>query len=181
MSKRLFIGLELPAAIRGELARLDPHIRGVHWVAEDSLHLTMSFLGDVDAPGEERLRAMLAPVEVPAFFLPVTGVGVFGGERPHTLWGGVGNGHPHLFALHRRIQDAVLSAALEPDLKPFHPHITLARMRGLSRSVLKPFLRRHAETEFGLWKVTGFVLFSSVLAPEGSSYTVEMRREFPAD
>jgi len=78
------------------------------------------------------------------------------------------------------MQDAVLRAGLEPDLKPFHPHITLARMRGVSRAMLKPFLRRHAETEFGLWNVTGFVLFSSVLAPEGSSYTVELRGEFPA-
>jgi 2'-5' RNA ligase len=180
MFKRLFIALELPAAIRAELARIDPHIRGVRWVAAGQMHLTVSFLGDVDDPHFERLREELAGVEVPAFFLPVTGIGIFGGERPRTVWAGVGKGHPHLFLLHRRIQDAVLRAGLEPDLKPFHPHITLGRMRGVSRATLKPFLRRHAETEFGLWKVTGFVLFSSVLAPEGSSHTVELRREFPA-
>jgi 2'-5' RNA ligase len=180
MSKRLFIGIELPAPIRAELARLDPHIKGVRWLAPEQMHLTMSFLGDVDAAHEERLREELATVEVAAFFLPVTGIGTFGGERPRTIWAGVGKGHPHLFSLHRRIQDAVLRAGLEPDLKPFHPHITVGRMRGVSRAMLKLFLRRHEETEFGMWQVTGFVLFSSVLAPEGSSYTVEMRREFPA-
>jgi 2'-5' RNA ligase len=180
MSKRLFIGLELPALIREELARLDPHIKGVRWVAADKLHLTMSFLGEVDAAGEVRLRDMLAAVRVPAYFLRVTGIGTFGGERPRTVWAGVGKGHPHLFALRRRIQDAVLRAGLEPDLKPFHPDITLGRLRGVSRATLKPFLRRHAEAEFGLWNVTGFVLFSSELAPEGSSYTVELRGEFPA-
>jgi 2'-5' RNA ligase len=176
--KRLFVGLELPAGIRATLAALDPRIRGVRWVAEEQLHLTMSFLGEVDAPHEEPLREALAAVRVPAFFLPVAGVGTFGGDRPRTLWAGVGKAHPHLFALHKHIQDAVLHARLEADLKSFHPHITLARMRGVSREVLKPFLRRQAEAEFGLWKVTGFVLFSSVLSTEGSSYTVEMRREF---
>jgi len=72
----------------------------------------------------------------------------------------------------------VLQAELEPDLKPFHPHITLGRARGLSRAALKPFLRRYAETEFDLWKVTGFALFSSRPGSAGSVYTVEMRREF---
>jgi len=82
MSKRLFIGLELPAPIREELARLDPHIRGVRWVAVEKLHLTMSFLGEVDAAGEERLREMLAAVRVPAFFLPVTGIGTLAATGP---------------------------------------------------------------------------------------------------
>ena len=72
----------------------------------------------------------------------------------------------------------MLRAGLEPDLKPFHPHITVGRMRDVSCAMLKSFLRLHAETEFGLWKVTGFVLFSSVLDPEGSTHTVELRREF---
>jgi 2'-5' RNA ligase len=178
VSKRLFIGLELPATVRCELAALDPRIKGLRWLPAEQLHLTMSFLGDVDAAHEELLRDALAVVKVPPFFLPVTGLGIFGGERPSVIWAGVGQGHPHLFALHRHIQDAVLHAGLEPDLKPFHPHITLGRMRAVSRSALKPFLRRHAETEFDLWKVSGFALFSSTLTSEGSIYTVELRQVF---
>jgi 2'-5' RNA ligase len=181
MTKRLFLGLELPAPIRQELSELDPHIKGVRWVGMEQIHLTMSFLGDVDAEYREKLRENLATIRVPAaFFLPVIGLGVFGGDWPKILWAGVGKGHPHLFALHQHLQDAVLQSGLEPDLKPFHPHITLGRLRDVARASLKPLLRRHAETEFGLWKVTEFVLFSSALAREGSTYTVEMRRELPA-
>ncbi len=178
MTKRLFIGFELPGSIRTELASLDLHIKGLRRIATEQLHLTMSFLGDVAPEREEELRERLEKVHVPAFFLPVAGVGTFGGERPTLIWAGVGKGHPHLFALHQHIQDAVLQAELEPGLKPFHPHITLGRMRGVSRAALKPFLRRYAETEFGLWKVTGFALFSSRVSEDGSIYTVEMRREF---
>jgi 2'-5' RNA ligase len=176
VSKRLFIGLELPESIRAELARLDPRVKGLRWLPAEQLHLTMSFLGEVDAASEERLRESLAPIHVPPFFLPVTGVGAFGGERPSVVWAGVGKGHPHLFALHKHIQDAVLRAGLEADLRPFHPHITLGRARDVSRAALKPFLRQYSESEFDIWKVTGFALFSSRPGPQGSVYPVEMRR-----
>lgn len=178
MSKRLFIGLELPATCRKTLAGLDPRVKGLRWLPAEQLHLTMSFLGDVDFDKEERLREALEAVQVPPFFLPICGIGAFGGARPTVVWAGVGKGHPHLFALHHHVQDAVLHAGLEADLKPFHPHITVGRARGVSRASLQPFLRRFAETEFGLWKVTGFTLFSSVLSPTGSIYSIEMRREF---
>ena len=160
------------------LAGLDPRIRGVRWLPAEQLHLTMSFLGRLESEQEETLRTALARVRVAPFFLPIQGVGTFGGERPSIVWAGVGKGHPHLFALHKRIQDAVLQAGLEPDLRPFHPHITLGRAKNVPRHAVRPFLLRYEETEFDLWKVTAFVLYSSVLSPEGAAYTVELRREF---
>jgi 2'-5' RNA ligase len=178
MPKRLFIGLELPSNTRAMLAALDPRIRGLRWLPVDQLHLTMSFLGQVEPEQEETLRTALARVRVPPFFLPIHGVGAFGGERPTIVWAGVGKGHPHLFALHKHIQDALLQSGFEPDLRPFHPHITLARAKGVPRHALKPFLHRHQDAEFDLCPVTGFVLFSSLLSHEGATHTVEMRREF---
>ena len=138
----------------------------------------MSFLGDVDEASGERLKGTLAEVWVPPFLLPVRGVGVFGGSRPSVVWAGVGKGHPHLFALHQHVQDAVLRAGVEADLKPFHPHITLGRAKDLARATLQPFLRRHADLDLGLWRVNGFVLCSSVLSASGARYTVEFRCDF---
>ncbi|MGA7392560.1 MAG: RNA 2',3'-cyclic phosphodiesterase [Terrimicrobiaceae bacterium] len=178
MAKRLFIALELPESCRETLVALDPHIRGLRWLPLDQLHMTLSFIAQVNATADEKLREALGVVRVAAFFLPIQGVGIFGGSRPSVVWAGAGKGHPHLFAFHKYIQDAVLHAGLEPDLKPFHPHITLGRANGVSRATLLPVLRRHAETEFGLWKVTGFAMFSSVLSPEGPKYTAEMRWAF---
>ena len=175
MAKRLFLALELPAVCRATLAQLDPRIKGMRWGREDNFHLTLSFLGNVDAVQEERLRQALGDVRVPSFFLPLRGVGSFGGARPSVVWAGVGNGHPHLFALHKHLQDALLRVGLKADLRPFHPHITLARPRGGSAAALRPFLREHAETELGMWEVKEFVLFSSRLDPAGSTYTAELR------
>ena len=178
MAKRLFIALELPESRRETLAALNPHLKGLRWLPVEQLHVTMSFIGHVNSTQEEPLREALAGVRVPQFFLPIQGVGTFGGARPTVVWAGLGKGHPHLFALHKHVQDAVLHAGLEPDLKPFHPHITLGRANGVSGATLSPFLRRNAEAEFGLWKVTGFAMFSSILSSEGATHAVEMRHEF---
>jgi len=178
MAKRLFIALELPETCRRILAALDPRVNGLRWLPEEQLHATLSFLDRVGSDQEGRLREALAEVRVPAFFLPIQGIGTFGGARPTVVWAGLGKGHPHLFALHKRIQDAVLHAGLEPDLRPFHPHITLGRVNGVSGATLLPFLRRNADVELGLWKVTGFAMFSSVLTSEGPIHTVEMRWDF---
>ena len=178
-SKRLFVGLELPSSCKLTLVALDPHLSGLRWLPEEQLHLTLSFVGDVEAPAEDRLRDALREVRAPPFFLPLRSLGVFDLRgRPSVVWAGVGTGHPYLFTLHRRIQDAVLHAGLEADLKPFHPHVTVGRAKGISRQALQPFLRSYAETEFGLVKVTGFALYSSVLTPEGATHRVEMHQEF---
>jgi 2'-5' RNA ligase len=113
---------------------------------------------------------------VPEFFLPLKGAGSFGGSRPSVVWIGVGRGHPHLFALHHHIQDAVLRCGLEADLKPFHPHVTVGRAKDVSRAALRPFLQQYAEEEFGLWKVTEFILYSSRLSSAGSDYRVEFQQ-----
>ena len=144
VSKRIFIGLELPESSRETLAGLDPGLKGVRWLQAEQMHLTLSFLGDVEPGNEDRLREALLDVKVAAFFLPIRGVGIFGGAHPTVVWAGVGQGHPHLFALHKHIQDAVLHAGLEPDLGGF-PHVSIAPVRGVSREVLQPFLRRHTE------------------------------------
>jgi RNA 2',3'-cyclic 3'-phosphodiesterase len=179
MSKRLFVALGLPRSCKEALLALDPHLTGLRWFSEGQLHLTLSFLGKVDVFAEERLRQALRAVGVPPFLLPLRGVGVFNSRgRVSVVWVGVGKGHPHLFALHRHIQNAVLHAGLDADLKPFRPHVTVGRAKNFSVESLRPFLRSHADREFGLFHVTGFELYSSVLAAEGASHHLEMRQNF---
>jgi 2'-5' RNA ligase len=178
-AKRLFVALGLPQSCKEALLKLDPHLTGLRWIPAEQLHLTLSFLGDVDPLAEERLQQALRTVRVPPFLLPLRGMGAFyGSGLVSVVWVGVGKGHPHLFALHRYVQDAVLQAGLEADLKPFHPHITVGRAKGVSPEALRRFFRSHADVEFGIFNVTGFELYSSVLAAEGASHHLEMRRDF---
>lgn len=176
LAQRLFVGLPLPRGCAEALAAADPGLQGLRWLPAEQLHLTLSFLGEVEGAQLAGLHAALATVRVPPFFLPLVGLGTFQSHgKPSVVWVGVGKGHPHLFALHKHVQDAVLRAGIEPDLRPFHPHVTVGRGKGISRGALQPFLRRHAETEWGLLKAEEFTLYSSRLSSEGAEYREELR------
>jgi 2'-5' RNA ligase len=150
-------------------------LRGVRWLDREQIHLTLAFLGNVESAKEEVLREKLTAIEFGGFFLPLNGLGTFPAKgHPKILWLGVGRGHPHLFQLHKKITDAALGAGLEPDLRPWHPHITLARSQGVSAAALRPFLRREGERDFGLVPVRQFHLKSSLLMPSGSIHTTEL-------
>ena len=174
-TKRLFVSIELPRSITQSLAELDPHLRGVRWLAPEQMHLTLSFLGNVPGEAEEALKKNLDAIAWKAFYLPISGLGTFPGKgRPNILWVGVGTGHPHLFQLHKRVQEAAIGAGLEPDLRSFHPHVTLARCRDVSGESVRPFLRTHAAFDAGMIHVESFCLNSSELTLGGSVYTHEL-------
>ena len=174
-AKRLFVSLDLPETIARLLAELDPHVSGVRWVSPEQMHLTLAFFGNVEAWLEEKLRNQLENISFRSFFLPLQGFGTFPARgRPKVVWLGVGRGHPHLFQLHKKLADAALAARVEPDLRPWHPHITMARCKGVSASAVRPFLREHAETNLGPVPIDRFHLKSSLLTPTGSIYTNEM-------
>ena len=175
-TKRLFVCIELPDSITEFLAHLDPNLRGVRWLTPEQMHLTLSFLGSVSSDAEEKLRENLSTIRVTSFFLSVGGVGTFPAKgRPKIIWTGVGSGHPHLFQLYKRVQEAVLAAGIEPDLRPWHPHITLARCNeSIDAAAVRQFVKTHADVEVGLIRVTSFALYSSELTPAGSVYTREL-------
>ncbi|MFN2508170.1 MAG: RNA 2',3'-cyclic phosphodiesterase [Chthoniobacterales bacterium] len=173
--KRLFVAIDIPEAVTNALLALDPHVPGVRWLRREQIHLTVSFLGNVSSDTEETLREKLSAIHFRAFFMPVAGVGRFPAKgKPNVLWAGVGAGHPQLFHVYKRVQEAALSAGLEPDLRAWHPHITFARCRDVSAESVRPFLKKNADFDAGLVRVECFSLYSSSLGPNGSAYTREL-------
>ena len=176
VAKRLFIALEVPPSCAETLVQLDPGIEGIQWLPAEQLHLPMSLHWSVNPMEEERLCEALEQVHISPFFLPLQGIGTFGRPPAVAISVGIGKGHPNFFALHRHIQDAVIRAQLEPDLKPFHPHVTIARAKDTPKPKFQAFLRENAEMEFCMWKVTGFALFSRVEA--FGEVTIALERRF---
>src|SRR5436190_2686187 len=175
MSKRLFVAIDLPASTRQLVADLDPHIRGVRWTQRDQMHLTLGFFADVPEDVELKLREKLCAVEFGAFFLPVYGIGAFSSKgAPKIIWIGVGKAHPHLFQIYKRVQEAALAVGLEPELRPWHPHITIARCRDVAPQSLRRFLKANADLDAGMIRVEAFHLYSSKLTPAGPIHTCEL-------
>ena len=174
-SKRLFVAIDLPASVTQQLIELNPHLPGMRWLRPDQLHLTLSFLGNVGVLAEETLREKLAAIRFTGFFMPVIGVGAFPAKgKPNVIWAGVGSGHPQLYHVYKRVQEAALGAGLEPDLRSWHPHITFARCRDVSAETARAFLKQHADFDAGMVRIESFSLYSSILGPLGSAYTREL-------
>jgi 2'-5' RNA ligase len=175
MTKRLFVAIDLPESTRQLLASIDPQIRGVRWIDPAQVHLTLVFLGDVTDEIDLALREKLSAIEFGAFFLPITGVETFSAKgAPKIIWIGVGKAHPHLFQIHKRVHEAALAAGLEPELRPWHPHVTIARCRDVSAQSLRKFLQANAEFDAGMTRVDAFHLYSSELTPGGPIHTREL-------
>ena len=175
MSKRLFVAIDLPDSTRQLLTDLDPDIRGVRWMERDQMHLTLGFFGDASGDVELKLREKLSAIGFGAFFLPVNGVGAFSSKgAPKIIWIGVGKAHPHLFQIHKRVQEAALAVGIEPELRPWHPHITIARCRDVSAQKLRKFLQSNAEFDAGMIRIDTFHLYSSKLMPGGPIHTREL-------
>jgi 2'-5' RNA ligase len=173
--RRLFVAIDLPPSIRQFLVDLDPQIRGVRWTAGDQMHLTLGFFPEVLEDVVLVLREKLQAIEFRAFFLPVEGMGTFPAKGPAKIvWIGVGAGHPHLFQLHKRVQEAALAVGLEADLRPWHPHITLARCREVSGRAFRKFFKSNGELDAGMFRVEAFHLYSSELTPAGPIHTREL-------
>ena len=174
-TERLFVSIDLPTAIEKVLVDLDPHIRGVRWTAGNQMHLTLGFFPDVTGDVDLALREKLNAIEFRAFFLPIEGLGKFPPKGPpKIIWVGVGSGHPHLFQLHKRVQEAALAVGLEADLRPWHPHITLARCRDVPEGALRKFFKSNVELDPGMIRVDAFHLYCSELTPAGPIHTCQL-------
>jgi RNA 2',3'-cyclic 3'-phosphodiesterase len=175
MAKRLFAAIDIPLPVRKFLSELDPDFPGVRWIGPEQMHLTLAFFGTVEAGSEEKLCACLKRIEFGSFFLPLRGLGSFQSRgAPTVVWIGTGTGHPHLFQLHKRVSEAALAANIEPDLRPWHPHVTLARCRDASTHEVRKFIRQNEQLDAGMFPVNHLTLYSSRLSPAGSVYQIEL-------
>jgi 2'-5' RNA ligase len=152
---RLFLALWPGAAVRRELAARRDRIdwrRGAAPVADARLHLTLHFLGDVDAAAVPGLRAALW-VPVPRFELVLDQAAVWPG--------GLAVLQPSqppapLAALHAALAAALLAAGLPVESRRFRPHVTLAQRAAGAEPTAPAPLR---------WPVDGYVLVHSQRAP----------------
>lgn len=169
---RLFVALALPDLIAQQLAMLQAGVPGAHWQTREQLHLTLRFIGEVDGRDAAAADDALSLIEAPKFSLALKGVGEFGGKTPHALWAGVRDKEPVAF-LQRKIETALQRAGLPPEQRKFVPHVTLARLRGSPRGRVMDFLTDHALYASAAFDVEAFILYSSVLTPNGSIYRAE--------
>ena len=169
---RLFAGIALPDGVAQSLSALQAGVPGARWQTREQLHLTLRFIGEADGRTAAAIDDALAAISARPFTLELKGVGLFGGKRPHTLWAGVA-ANDALFHLQRKIESALQRIGLEADRRRYTPHVSLARLKGTPNGHVIDFLADHALYASAPFAVNGFVLYSSLLTPNGSIYRAE--------
>ena len=147
----------------------------VSWVAPENLHVTVKFLGNVDAARVPSvIDALRSAVRGHApFDLEVGGLGAFpSATRARVLWAGLIGGTAPLGALAASVEDALAHLGFPREDRPFSPHITLARVREPRRSPeLAEALGVASGRRFGQVAVPDIALMRSDLSPRGARYS----------
>jgi len=172
---RLFVGLELPLALRQRLAMLSgAGIQGARWVPPENFHVSLCFIGEMPAHMAEEIDHALAGVNAPGFPLTLAGVGTFNkGGRSGVLWVGMER-NPQLDHLQAKIETALQRCGLAPERRRFQPHVTLARLDNSPEARVAGFVQAHNLFRADPLPVEHFTLFSSLLGKDGAVYRPEV-------
>src|SRR5262249_29918043 len=129
---RLFTALEIPRDIALSLSMLRGGLPGARWVDPENYHLTLRFIGDVDAVLAPELASLLDRVARGGFELRFERLASFGGRGPRAVIAAAAPVPPliELQAEHERLMQRM---GLEPEGRKVTPPVTPARPRESSR------------------------------------------------
>lgn len=177
---RAFIAIDIGDDIRGKMDELQRRLKKVHanvrWVNPRAMHLTLAFLGDVPVEQVDTVKAALdqACAVQDSFELKAAGTGFFGKPKyPRVIWAGILD-CPTLVALQARIAEQLHGADIAFDNKPFSPHLTLGRVKGIDQHTgpLLKKVEKFREAELGTTSITHVDLMQSELTPHGAQHAV---------
>ena len=166
---RLFVGLDLDAPLAERLTMIQAGLPGARWIDQPNLHLTLVFVGEIAEHQARDLDQALLGISHDPFDLVVSGLGVFGSAKPHSLWAGIEPSEP-LDHLQRKITQCCRAQGLEIEKRKFTPHITVAKLRDSPAHRLSDFIANHSPFHGGMLAVSHFTLFQSHLTHQGSQY-----------
>jgi 2'-5' RNA ligase len=185
-SKRLFVGVRVSVAVANSLAGCAETLArrardagaadrsggpvDLRWVAPSNYHVTLAFLGwtGLDAIGRVCDALEAATVGESRLTFRTSRLGAFPSlDHANVLWAGIDDGTA-LTGLARSIGDAMAGLGFPREARPFHAHVTLARLR--SSRAIREIVLPMAEQMFGDTRIDAVTLFESEAKSSGSVY-----------
>ena len=185
---RLFVALDIPGETREALAALIAKLQhkcpSAHWVRPEAMHITLKFIGHTDPENLPAIHDALAKLKSPGpIEMHFRGLGFFPGEkRPRVFWCGV-DASPNAAALAAAMDQRLAKFGVEPEGRPFTPHLTLARFkekegdahahgkRAKEAAQIVDVAHEMQEEDFGAIRTPEFHLFESKTKATGAEYT----------
>ena len=187
---RLFVAVDLTNEVRQRIAEYIaqmvkqlPEAAGTKWVRDESLHLTLKFIGQSNRLDE--IQAALGKIRSPSFAVSIRDVGFFTPGSPRIFWAGI-HAPEELPRLASQVEHGLIPLGIPQEREGYHPHITLARSgsgrpHGAKGDRNKPWLLglqqaigakpEFSHPDFGTITPQEFFLYRSETLPEGARYT----------
>lgn len=169
---RLFVALEVPHNAAMSLSLLRGGLQGARWIDTENYHLTLRFIGDVEHHVADEIVHALERIRRYEFRLGLSGLGVFGGKKPHSLFA-TPTASPDLIELQAEIERICQRLRLPADPRKFTPHVTVARLRNTPPETVARYLSSRGDFYVPSFTVNRFVLMSSRESVGGGPYIVE--------
>jgi 2'-5' RNA ligase len=181
---RLFVAILLPTAVKERIKDAQNHLRRavpkarIGWTRGEQFHLTLKFLGDVEASRVDALKADLGAVAggFGPLRLRAEGIGFFpSARRPRVVWAGVRDETDQLLRLQSAVETVCAPFSGEPAEGVFTGHVTLGRIKDANRSEGEALVRTiggMAGLLFGEWTADYIGLMRSELLADGAQHSL---------
>ncbi|MCM8797431.1 MAG: RNA 2',3'-cyclic phosphodiesterase [Candidatus Omnitrophica bacterium] len=178
---RTFIAIAFPETIRDYLKEVLERLKAtgadVKWVSPENIHLTLKFLGEVDAEKTEKIALIMETIakDTPCFRMSLSSLGAFPKiDYPRVIWMGVDKGGKECKEIAMVLEDKIAKLGITRQDRPFSSHITVGRLRSythrerLIQELRNPTIPATGKNpEFSVGQIT---LFKSTLTPAGPIY-----------
>jgi len=177
---RLFIAADISNLVREELGECIRELESldvdVRWVTLQNLHVTMKFLGRVDADKlsliQERLKNLAAKAK--PFTARLSSLGAFpNNQDPQIVWAGIGEGQKLFQELVVRVSNSMKGLGFEEENREYTAHVTLGRVRSKKnlKNLAKALLDKKYDSQYP-FAVDQLTLFESITDSRGAIYKV---------
>jgi 2'-5' RNA ligase len=183
MNIRSFIAIKLSKIITDGLGNAiddlkENGVQNVRWTSPQTIHITLKFLGDIDANTIEPISRSLQGVvrHYSPFEIDITGLGAFPKiDNPRILWIGI-KAPDALSRMQKELESELNRFGFEKEERGFTPHLTLGRVtKNATRSDIRTIaekIKSHKPIFIGSMSVDEIHLYRSNLLPEGPQHFI---------
>lgn len=174
MREFIAFDVEDTSALAGILKSEALSDRCVRPAGKEDMHLTLNFLGDVDPSVNQAIAEAMDDIcqEVTRYRVEYRGIGAFPSRnRPSVIWVGVVD-RGETSRISALLSERLSTLGLAVEARPFHPHITLARVKcRVGEGKLERLFSEWEEKSFGFQEIREVFLKKSELTPRGAIHT----------
>lgn len=181
---RTFIAVDFPIDVKLKIEEITAYFKtqlpkqAIKWVDPNNMHLTLKFMGETPIEKLERIKASIHQVVTTfqIFSIEIKTLGMYpNANQPRVIWLGIQGGE-NLITLHKQLDASLKEVGIQPERRPFSPHLTIGRVRRNadleSVKTLGKTLSQFKVSSLGNISITQIVYYQSELTPQGPNYTI---------